>query len=187
MSRVTMSRWIAGGLLSIAVLVVFGNCLDLRVGGPHPWGHHLSNLLFHIAAAATLWGVLGRLFPLVPATVAAGLFCLHPLQSEAVAYVSGRGDTLGILFLCLGLLTHRRHVWLALSFAGLAILSKESLVLFPVFLALYDRMTAQPITWKQHWPFWLLSAAYVLARLTVLNFQNTLNFYASPNLLTEHL
>jgi tetratricopeptide (TPR) repeat protein len=35
-------------------------------------------------------------------------------------------------------------------------------------------------------PLWLLSGVYVVARVTVFNFQNTLNFYDQSNLLTEH-
>lgn len=161
--------------------------LDVRLWGYQPWGHHLSSLLVHAATSAAVFRLLARLYPRGPAFLAAALFCLHPLHTEAVAYLSGRGDTLAILFLCLGLLSFRRHLWFCSLCAFLAIASKESLVLFPVFLFLYDRLTPAPAPLKRHLPLWLLSAGYVVARLTVLNFKNILNFYDQPNLLTEHV
>lgn len=160
--------------------------LDLHLWALNPAGHHLSNIIFHIGAALALFFLLCRLFPPQAAFWAAALFALHPLQSEAVAYVSGRADTLAILFLCLGLLSFEKRVWLAVFFAALSVLSKENMVLFPVFLFLFEYAAHRPIRLARHWPFWVLSGAYVIARLTILNFQNTLNFYQTPNELTLH-
>jgi Flp pilus assembly protein TadD len=161
--------------------------IDMRIWGYQPWGHHLSSVLLHsgAAAAAFLW-----LSGFVPPPAAAGLAAvvsLHPLQSEAVAYVSGRGDTLAVLFLCLGLWLFRsgRRGW-ALACAALAAASKESMALFPLFLALDGWARGQKWEARDHAPFWLLSAAYVAARLTALNFADTLNFYGHSTVLSEH-
>ncbi|MBI3293073.1 MAG: hypothetical protein HYZ73_09800, partial [Elusimicrobia bacterium] len=86
--------------------------LDVRLWGYRPWGHHLSNLLLHAATSVAVFRLLATLYPRGPALLAAALFSLHPLHTEAVAYLSGRGDTLAILFLCLGLLSFRRHLGL---------------------------------------------------------------------------
>ena len=160
--------------------------LDLQIWGGRPFGHHLTNLLLHAAATVALFHLLMRLFPLWPAAMATALFAFHPLQSEAVAYVSGRGDLLAILFLCVGLLAFRKHRWLSLLCAAFAMASKESMALFPLFLFLYHRAASEPVSRKEYVPFVLLSGAYVIARLTLLNFNNTLNFYSRPNILTEH-
>src|SRR5262249_43374502 len=69
--------------------------LDRAVFGGAPWGFHLTNLLLHVAAA---WLVL-RLAEAVglgagAAFAAAALFLAHPVQTEAVTYVSGRTDVL---------------------------------------------------------------------------------------------
>ena len=159
--------------------------LDVRLWGYQPWGHHLTNVLLHAAAAVAVFRLLATLCPVWPAACAALLFALHPLQSEAVAYVSGRGDTLAMLWLCLGLLALGRSTWLALGCAALGMASKESLALFPLFALLYDYARGERIAWRRHWPLWLLSGAYVVLRLTVFNFNNTLNFYSQPNILTE--
>ncbi len=160
--------------------------IDVQIWGYHPFGHHLTNLLLHAAVTVALFYVLRHLYPLGPAAMATALFSFHPLLSEAVPYVSGRGDLLGILFLCLGLLSFQRHWRVSLLCAALAMASKESLALFPLFLFLYHRAASERIPWKRYVPYAVLSGAYVTARLTFLNFNNTLNFYSQPNVLTEH-
>lgn len=160
--------------------------LDVRLWGYRPWGHHLTNLLLHAGAMTALFLWLASFAPTVGALFGALLYGLHPMQSEAVAYVSGRGDSLAILFLCAGLLLFRRHRLGSLACALLAMASKESLALFPVFLWLSERAQASRIVWRRHLPFWVLSGFYILLRLTALNFSNTLNFYGTGNLLTRH-
>jgi tetratricopeptide (TPR) repeat protein len=114
------------------------------------------------------------------------MFALHPLQSEAVAYISGRGDTLAILFCCLALALSGSRLFLATVCAALAVSSKESLAMFPIFLLLHERAAGRTFDWRRHAPFWVLSGLYVALRLTFLNFHDTLNFYGQSNVLTEH-
>jgi tetratricopeptide (TPR) repeat protein len=159
---------------------------DTRIWGNKAFGHHLTNVLLHSAAAAAVFRLFASLAPPGPAWIAACLFALHPLQSETVAYVSGRGDTLAVFFLSLCLLCFERRPRLSFLFACLAVLSKESMVLAPVFLVLYQAAKGRSGGWRRQLPFWALSGAYVTARLTILNFQNTLNFYKEPNVFTEN-
>jgi hypothetical protein len=96
-------------------------------------GYHVINLLLHIVnTLLVLW--LARRTGVAPhaALFGAALFGLHPLQSEAVAYVSGRTDllmTTGALLSWAALL----RPWSAVARGGaaaaagaLAMLSKES-------------------------------------------------------------
>ena len=85
--------------------------LDYARGGLEPWNFHLTNLLIHLAAVVLAWRLSLRLLALAGAArpegqalVAAGLFALHPLQSEAVSYLWQRGESLAALFLLAGLL-----------------------------------------------------------------------------------
>ncbi len=167
-------------------LLLVTHFIDLRLWGFAPAGHHLTNVLLQMAAAAVIYGLLRRLVPAWPAALAAALFCLHPLQSFAVAYLCGRTDTLAILFIGFGLLSFRKNRRLCGLFALCAMLSKESAVMFPVFLLLYDFADGNPLPLRRHVPFWLMAGCYAAARLTFLNFQNTLNFSNQPGLLTAH-
>lgn len=161
--------------------------LDLRLWGLNPFGHHLVNILLHTGTSVAIFLWLATLAPLVGAFWAALLFAVHPLQSEVVAYIPGRCETLGILFVCLGLRWFKTRLKWSLLCAALAVLSKENFVMFPVFLWLYDRATGQPASWRRHAGFWLIALGYTALRLTALNFQNTLNFYGTENLLTRNL
>jgi hypothetical protein len=160
--------------------------LDVLIYGYSAWGHHLSNVLFLTIASVLIFRLLISIFSLPVSFFCTLLFVLHPVQSEAVAYVSGRNDILGILFLSLGLITFQKHYFLSLFSAASAMFSKESMVLFPVFLFLFDRLSGKSFRIFRHIPFWLLSGIYVISRLTLLNFQNTLNFYNQDNVLSQN-
>lgn len=160
--------------------------LDVRLWGYQAWAHHFTNVLLFLGMSFAVLKLFRSLFPTKIAVYFAALFCLHPLQSEIVAYISGRNDILAILFLCVGLLSYSRRPWLAILCHVLAIASKESLFLFPVFLWIYLKMRKEKIAWIKLLPFVLISAGYIALRLTVLNFGNTLNFYTQKNVFTEH-
>jgi len=160
--------------------------LDLLLWGLNPFGHHLTNVLLHAGSSAAVFLWLSRLAPALAALAVSLLYCLHPLQCFAVAYVSGRGDTLAILFGCLALLFYERRLWASLLCAALALLSKESAAILPALLWLHVRAAGLPRGWRREVPFWALSAAYILVRLTALNFLDTLNFYGTENILTLH-
>jgi tetratricopeptide (TPR) repeat protein len=76
--------------------------LNRAIGGVAPLGWHLVNLAVHLAAALLAWRLAlatlrraGLPDPERPALAAAALFALHPLQSQAVAYLSQRSEALG--------------------------------------------------------------------------------------------
>src|SRR5882672_8645501 len=80
-------------------------------GLKHPGGHHLTNLLFHIADTLLLFGVLRRMTGAIwRSAVVAALFAWHPLHVESVAWVAERKDVLSAFFWLLTLLTYTRYV-----------------------------------------------------------------------------
>ena len=92
---------------------------DHALWGMNPAGYHLTNVLLHAAAAATVCSaivvLLGRL-PAPPAAraarlaalVAALFWALHPLRVESVAWVTERRDVLSGLFWALAILAYLR-------------------------------------------------------------------------------
>jgi protein O-mannosyl-transferase len=129
--------------------------LNWLLSGPRPTAYHLLNLLLHAAAALLLYLVLKRLLEALPegtniAWVAALLFVVHPLHSEAVASVAGRSELLAAAFLLGAWLLHLRdRPYLALLCLVLALMSKESAVVFlPLVLAAdYGNGKLKPI-WR---------------------------------------
>ena len=73
--------------------------LDYQFYGLNPKGHHLTNLLFHIANVLLLFLVLLRMTgALWQSGFVAALFALHPLNVESVAWVAERKNVLSTFF-----------------------------------------------------------------------------------------
>ncbi len=158
--------------------------LNRAVTGDRAWGYHAGNLLIHVGAALTLFGIVrrtlirkfeeagggvgtmgqGAALPL--AFAVALLWALHPLQTEAVTYLSQRVESLMGLFYLLTLYAFIRAIdgeagsaaegeaaagagaegrggglrWKIACFASclLGMGTKEVMVTAPVMLFLYD-------------------------------------------------
>jgi hypothetical protein len=123
--------------------VVFASfALERTLWGGAPFGAHLTNVLCHVGVA-WLVGALVRSCGLgAGAALASALvFAAHPIQTEAVTYVSGRTDLLCALFALSGFLLWRRAARatdrFAVASAGaflLALLSKEAALALPLAL-----------------------------------------------------
>lgn len=123
--------------------------LSRLISDVQPWGWHLVSVAAHLVNGALLWCLIGGRWA---AVLALGLFLLHPLQVESVAYVSSRPDLLlGTCLLC-GLLAVERGRWglLALA-AGAAVLAKESGIVAIPLCVLWawwrDRVTTVRLAW----------------------------------------
>ncbi len=123
---------------------------NYQIGGQDPAGYHALNLLIHLATVLLLCSVLLRLVPPRVALVAAALFGLHPIQTEAVVYVFARATLLMTLFSVLSLrfwLAGRR--WWAVAAFGCALLAKEEAAAFPLVLLLWNlSATRDRAEWK---------------------------------------
>jgi tetratricopeptide (TPR) repeat protein len=109
--------------------------LNRQLGAGDPFGYHLFNLLFHLAAVLLAWECLRRLLPERAALIAGAIFALHPIESEAVDYIWARGIVLAGVF-CFAALWQwiEGRPWIALAcFAG-ALLAKEECAAFPLLV-----------------------------------------------------
>ncbi|MFA5131499.1 MAG: tetratricopeptide repeat protein [Patescibacteria group bacterium] len=72
---------------------------DMKVGGVLPFIYHLDNILIHILGAALLYLLLSKLkYRRELAFFFAALFVVHPVLTQAVAWIPGRNDSLLAVF-----------------------------------------------------------------------------------------
>lgn len=72
---------------------------DYRVFGMNPWGFRLMNIFYHSITVISVFWML-KVFGLSKraAFISSILFAIHPVNTDAVAYISGRRDILMGLF-----------------------------------------------------------------------------------------
>jgi len=161
--------------------------LNHAVSGENVWSYHAVNLVIHILAGLTLFGLLRRTFarPILADRFgeAAGplafaislLWLLHPLQTEAVTYIIQRAESLMGLFFLLTLYGFVRALdsaqpgwWRTLSVLAclLGVATKEIAALAPLLVILYDRTFVSGslrAAWRDHrWQHMSLLAAWPL-------------------------
>ncbi len=178
-------------LLSLSYGVEYGIFKDI------PFIYHFTNVLIQATAGIALLVFLNRLLHnKLVAFITSILFVIHPIQTEAVSYASGRSDPMVALFTFLTLIfflkrTPRSHL-ISLCFFICALLSRETALITPGLLLLvllyqtksFKKTIAQI---PQILSFILIDGIYFGLRLTVLNFQNTLNFYDTNNVYSSHI
>jgi tetratricopeptide (TPR) repeat protein len=118
--------------------------LDYQFTKESPIGYHISNILYHILASFLLFILLLRFGAnFWGAALTSALFCTHPVNSEAVSYITGRKETLCAIFLFASLLTYLSYrekpslprLILIIVFFLLSLLSKEmALSLFGILI-----------------------------------------------------
>jgi hypothetical protein len=179
-------------------LVLLSYAVDWQAGGGSPLAFHVTNQLVHaLNACLVLCVLMGWLRNNLAAVAGALVFAVHPAQTEPVAWIAGRTDSLCALGLLIATLGLRRFIqrgavglpWLALGL-GVALLSKEMAVVFPV-LALIERWSAQRpaldlptcvrLT-RQCAPFVALSLIYALAHRFLVETQV---YNAPPSVLAR--
>jgi len=154
--------------------------LDCTVFGLNAGGHHLVNLLFHVANSLLVFIFLrGATGAVWRSAFVAALFAWHPLHVESVAWASERKDVLSTFFWLLTLIAyvgyarsrHWRDYLLTLFFFALGLMSKPMVVTLPFVLLLLDfwplkRVTDFPGNWTrlkalglEKIPFFALAAA----------------------------
>ncbi|MFQ5667060.1 MAG: tetratricopeptide repeat protein [Candidatus Binatia bacterium] len=126
-------------------LVILLLSVDHWLAGLHASAYHLTVVFVHLANVLLVFDLLRALGMEQRASFfAAALFAVHPLQTAAVAWISGIADPLCTLFLLLAFRCHlvalrrERLCWLArlgalLSFLC-ALASKETALIFPFLL-----------------------------------------------------
>ena len=168
-------------------LMNVGYLLCYQVFGPRPFGFHLVNVVLHVVVVCAVFSLTKRMFQSRNlALIAAALFAIHPIHTEAVAWIAASPDLELSLFYLLtfwfflagarpgGRFSYSAQLAMGGSFV-LALLSKEQAVTLPVLATLYehffraDREETRPARMVMRYALlWLLAVAYLLFRVRVL-------------------
>lgn len=142
--------------LHVRPLLMLTYYLNLHLGGLDVFPYHVVNVVGHAFCSVLVFFVVRRVLALaqVPenrrsilSLFCAGVFLLHPLQTEAVSYISSRSEVMSVLFFLgawLVFLARRdsaisiRTTILVLLLYGCAMASKEHTVVLPAVLLLTD-------------------------------------------------
>ena len=148
---------------------------------PHevsPLGYHLTSLALHVASAVLIWTILEQL-AIPGALLAAILFTVHPVNVEAVAWMSQQKTTLSLVFFLVaiwcwlkgeargrgtGVSGQKSWYWLSLMAFLLAGLSKGSAAVLPGMLLLvrwWRRGTIERRDWVRLTPFFVVAALLI--------------------------
>jgi protein O-mannosyl-transferase len=128
-------------------LTWISHMLDAQLFGLRPAGHHAQSVLWHALNVVLLFLLLAKATGFVGrSALVAGLFAVHPLNVESVAWVAERKTVLCTFFFLLSLGAYgwyakrpqaRRYVLVALLFA-LALMAKPMAITLPFVLLLVD-------------------------------------------------
>jgi Tfp pilus assembly protein PilF len=173
-------------------LTTISHMLDCQLFGLNPGAHHLVNVFWHSVAALLLFIFLQQTTGSVwRSAFVAGLFTIHPLRVESVAWIAERKDVLSGAFFMLTLLTYfrwvrkpalGRYVTMSILF-GCGLMSKPIVVTTPIVLLVLDYWPLNRCQRSEFRnqrtivflilekiPLFVLSAASVFATLWAQNF-----------------
>ncbi|HXP87449.1 MAG TPA: tetratricopeptide repeat protein [Bryobacteraceae bacterium] len=101
--QLTLWNWLTGA----RPVLMFSYWLNYKSSGTETFSYHATNVVLHFLVAVVIalvtaklleWtGVTGRSKAIL-SVFAAGLFLLHPVQTESVSYVASRSEDLSVLF-----------------------------------------------------------------------------------------
>ena len=165
-------------------MMSLGYLLTYQIAGAIPFSFHLANLVLNGLAVWLVYYVLREFSGERVALIAAGLFALHPVHSESVAWIAAVTDLeLTVFYLATFLLflrlpgskqAFRARGAMCVTFA-LALLSKEQAMTLPVLAMIFehfyrgDRATT-PLREKlsRYGPLWAMAVLYFGTRTIVL-------------------
>jgi tetratricopeptide (TPR) repeat protein len=166
--------------------------IDTQIGGEKPDVYHFSNIFYHILTVIVLFFLLRKLGVRDNISFFISLlFSIHPLFTDAIAWIPGRGDLLAGLFCSVSFLSfiyyiNTKNKWYFFFHSAafiLALFSKEISVFLPVVIMFYYWVVLKNkykisllIPFIFVWSFSV--CLFFLLRHIFLNYQDILSFKA---------
>lgn len=154
---------------SITFLRPFLYFLVANIFGGAPAFYRLINILFHVGATLTIFALISLLSSADIAFFSTLIFAVHPLQSEAVAWISGGQYSQYAFFLLLSLFCFalkdkgRKYYVFSLVAFFLSLVSSEKAMVLPFILGAYViAFSSLKRDWKSLLPYVGLGAVWIL-------------------------
>lgn len=154
------------------------NFLIYRLFELRPLFYRLPNILFHLGSTWIAYFLISLFFASPVPLIAAAIFSVHPLLSEAVTWISGGTYSNSGFFILLAFLLYllssagknkTRYLASLFSFYFALLLSEKTFV-FPIILSLYEFCLGQIKThWRKLIPFWLLGGFWAISLLGLVS------------------
>ncbi len=182
-------------------LLMMSFWINHRFFGNEPFWLHVFNVVLHFVNALLVYLLARRLLGRVGedgpkrdllAAIAGGVFLLHPIQTESVAYIASRSEVLSVMFFygALAVFLYRREeaisfreAAIVLALFGAAVMTKEHTAVLPVLLVLTDLfagagtpLAALRRTWRLYLPISVLAAAGAVSVWQVLRVADSAGF-----------
>ena len=181
-----------GNFIIYRPVVTLGFALDYLVWKLNPFGYHLPNILFHILNGLLVYILMEMILgSSLAAFITALFFSIHPVQTEAVAWISGRGNVLSLFFFLLSFYSfvrfrrekRNKYYYMSLILFIAALLCKEMAITLFIMLVIYDiyyrtEEAKKPSgNIKIYVPFIITAILYMLLRYFVLGRQSQTVFW----------
>lgn len=167
--------------------------------GESTFAFHLLNVSIHAANTCLVYALGIRLnFKPWSIFLAALIWALHPLQTEAVTYMSSTADTLYVFFCLLALVIllpdfAPRKFFCVMPIAILGLLIKETAIVLPVLVMTCIYLTSDkhldPKIYLKTWPLWVVTISYLFIRFVFLPFSSNalLNIDPMSQVFATHI
>jgi tetratricopeptide (TPR) repeat protein len=161
----TTDYQISKGMCRPLLMTTFN--LNYFFSGLNPADYRTINIAIHFCNAVLIFLILkifsGGIPEIVPLSASA-LFLLHPINSEAIIYISSRSDLLMTFFIlsAFAALIRGRHT-ASLILYVLALLTKEPSIIFIILAASYSALYKPPrLSYKYFLHLALITASYFI-------------------------
>ena len=139
-------------------------------------GYHLTNIVLHILTALVLYRFITILFKdRLLGFVTGILFVIHPVHTEAVTYISGRAESLAMLFMLLTIILYIKqssvkgviNYTLMLLCYATSLFSMECALALPVLIILYHMTFGGKVKFKEFFGILAVTFLYITIRISV--------------------
>ena len=185
-----LPKFFTGGLWSFTELrakddflyrplsLIFG-FISYQVWGANPFGYHLVGLLLHALNSALVFFLIRRVLVTEDSLspfLAAVLFAVHPVHTEAVSWIGGGVDLLLTFFFLSSFLCYLSYVEsqrprilaLSLLLFMFSLLTKEVAIVFPLVILACDVIIRRRVNPAPIAVFGVMGAVYFVARGMIL-------------------